>query len=95
MATRAQIVSRLAKRRVRQHYLPNLTRAQVRTAAQGLTDAEWDTIINAVRKGNAALAGTTLQARIGLYLHNLAEQDVENALSPDDTITIQELEALL
>ena len=95
MTTRAEIVDKLARRRVQTHYLPNLNRAAVRTAAQQLTNEEWDTIIQGIRDRKFEAVGGTLNRRVLLYLNALAEVDVENALGPDDTLTINEIKALL
>ena len=95
MATREQIVNKLANQRVRSHYLPTMTRAIVRQAAQGLTNGEWDNIIEGVRQQNATDVGTILIRQVNEHIKNLAIQDVEDDLAPDDTLTITELEGLI
>lgn len=95
MATREQIVQKLANRRVASHYLPNLSRAQVRQAAQGLTNEQWDTIIGAVRTRKVTDIGEVLRLRVIEHLRGLALADIEAALVPDDTLTVAELEGLL
>ena len=91
MTTRDEIVKRLSIRRVRKHYLPNLTRPMVRQAAQQLTDQEWDKIIAALRNGNARIAGECLEDRIMSFLEEKARLDVEESLGQDDTLTIGEI----
>ena len=94
MATREQIVEKLASRRVRNFYLPGLTRLQVRQAAQQLTDEDWDEIITAIRTNANDVIGAQISGRTLVYLKGLAVADVESALSPDDTLSITELENL-
>lgn len=95
MATRADIVDRLARRRVASVYLPGLTRVQIRQAAQQLTDEEWDAIITGVRTGDAEIIGNTIRRQTLGYLKALAVADVEAALAPDDTLSVTELEGLI
>ena len=91
MATRAEIIDKLAARRLRKHYLPNLSRQQIRMAAQALTDSEWDDIISAIRDRQAFEAGEVLAKRVNLFLKNLSRQDVETALGQDDRVSVQDL----
>ena len=91
MATRAEIIDKLAAKRLRKHYLPNLNRQQIRAAALLLSDAEWDDIINAIRDRQAFEAGEVLAKRVVTYLKGLAKLDVENALGQDDRISINDL----
>lgn len=95
MATREQIVAKLVSRRVNSVLLPNLTRQQIRQAAQGLTNQQWDGIISGVRSNNPADVGMILRERALQYLRAAANTDIEDALSPDDTLTVAELEGLL
>ena len=95
MTTRTEIVTKLANRRVRKHYLPGLTRAMIRQAAQGFSDAEWDKIIDALKNGDARMIGDALEDPILRFLEVKAEQDVEGKLGQDDTLTIDEIIELL
>lgn len=94
MATRAEIVAKLANRRLSRHYLPNLSRQLVRSAAQSLTNAEWDSIISALRKRNTTDVGAVLAKRVEQSLRDAAMADIENRLGANDTLSIQELEDL-
>ena len=94
MATRAEIVAKLANRRLSRHYLPNLTRQLVRTAAQSLTNAEWDLIITALRNRAHQDVGVILAKRVEQSLRDAATADIESRLGANDTLSIQELEDL-
>lgn len=94
MATRAQIVEKLANRRLAKHYLPNLSRQQIRAAAQELTNPEWDAIIRAIRERDAKVGGLVLAKRVEEHLRGLAKEDIENRLGGNDTLSISELEDL-
>ena len=91
MASRAEIVTKLANRRLSKHYLPNLSRQIIKTAAQSLTNAEWDEIISAIRDRNPQAAGVVLSKRVEQHMRMLAEQDIENRLGSNDTLSITEL----
>lgn len=93
MATRAQIVQALAKRRQNSYYT-NLTREMIKQAAQQLTDAEWDEIIEGVKASNASRTGEPLMARVQFEVEAKAVQDIEDRLGVDDTLTIAELQDL-
>ena len=95
MTTRTEIVTKLANRRVRRHYLPNLTRQQIRQAAQAMSDADWDYIIEALRSADQRIVGELLEDQVLAFLEAMAEQDVEAKLGQDDTLTIDEIIQLL
>lgn len=94
MATRVELVQKLAKRRFNNQCIPNLTRAQVRQAAQGLTNAEWDKIIEGISSNNDGVVGKVLAGQVHEYLLGLATADVETWLA-DDTLTLDQLLELI
>ena len=95
MTTRAEIIGRLAERRLRRHYLPNLTRAQVKTAAQTLTNADWDAIIGAIRDRSEVEIGEVLSAKVQGFLLDLAQADIQNAVDAGGKIDIDDLIELI
>ena len=60
-------------------------------AAQTLTDGDWDDIISAVRDRQPFEVGEVLTKRVGVFLKELAKQDVETALGQDNRISIDDL----
>lgn len=93
MATKADLIQFLAARRFNTFYLPNLTRVQIRTAAQQLSDSEWDLIIEGIRKGDNANVGAVLSAQVKEYLLGLAVDEVTASLA-DDMLSTTDLLAL-
>ena len=92
MATRAEVVQELAKRRFNKALLPNLTRAQVKQAAQGMTDAQWDQIIANIRSvDNSGDTGLLLRQVVHAHLMTIAVSDIEGRLAPDDTLDLSEI----
>ena len=95
MATRQEIVGKLAARRVQGHYLPNLSRQQIRTAAQALTNAEWDDIISGIKEREFNEVGEVLAKRVREFLMDLATTDVTNSIDQDGKIAVDDIIALL
>lgn len=93
MATKADLIQFLAVRRFNTHYLPNLTRAQIRTAAQQLSDEQWDAIIDGIRSGDNTNIGAVLSAEVKEFLLALAVTEVTASLA-DDLLSTTDLLAL-
>ena len=94
MATRADIVRVLAKRRFNAFYWPNRTRQQLKQSAQEFTNPQWDAILEAMGNRQDARVGQFIRERLQDYLLALAAIDIEARLGQDDTLTIPELEDL-
>ena len=93
MATKDELIVLLAKRRFNNFYVPNLTRVQIRQAAQQLTDAEWDSIIANLFTNKTAV-GDVLAERVRRFLMDLAIADITAQLA-DDLLTTDELLELI
>ena len=89
--TREQLIKQLSQVRAKRHYIPNLSRAQIKQASKSFSDEEWDAIIVSIRNKTV---GPALYQPVLAYLYGLAKDDVE-AMIEDDTLTLEELMELL
>lgn len=94
MATRDELILALAKRRLNNFYWPNFDRAQIKQAAQQLSDEEWDRIVAAMRGKDHTEVGAVLTIQVQDYLMSLAVTEVTTWLA-DDLITTDQLLELI
>ena len=94
MATKAEIVKHLARRRVKRHYIPNLGRQPTREALDSLSHEQLNQIAVAYREQNLSRIGAIIQEAIEKSLAEKAVSDIRARISADDKVSINDLSDL-